>query len=176
MDCISRNGSGFYASSLDSAHVCKGNRARETGKGEGEGKMSVQEHMREETWDRELQHESNDKSSFTGFVCSCDVHVAPIYPQASLVMLPTDVKQKSHAEFVRVSFLQHPIRSPSQALSPFPCIRLESSSPSQLWTCVWFHPSTLIWLFRAPDVHGKGCCPRCLLLSAQWSTLDPVIW
>lgn len=56
MDCISWNGNIFYASSLDSAQVCK-ERGRKGGR-EGGGRVSVQEHITEES--RELQLENNE--------------------------------------------------------------------------------------------------------------------
>lgn len=44
------------------------------------------------------------------------VRVAPMYPQASLVALPTDVKQKSYAN--SRSFYQRPFSIPYQLFSP----------------------------------------------------------
>jgi len=44
MDCISQNGNIFYATSLDSAQVCKGRgEVEKAGRREGEGRRSVQE-------------------------------------------------------------------------------------------------------------------------------------
>lgn len=136
MDCISRNGNIFYASSLDSAQVFKG---------KGRGKNKCARARGEDAQDRELQLESNE-NRLSPTLCvqrPRNVHVAPIYPQASLVALPTDVKQKSYTNsrspHQRQSFLRTlPALLPKPSPLSFPMYQ-----PRKLYTISALDPCVI---------------------------------